>query len=157
MFSKIRLVLAFPSRIPEVLGTALTSSSNFFINFVIIQALTPAGPPACLATYGIHSMCRCKTMACHTIRSSAEDMPIPLHFSYPSGTLIAAAALHCKPPGVPDQAFAVNPSRLLFPYIGVLYDLAQCCGCCRERSFPFSSPLLAVGNAFIRSDGRHGE
>ena len=38
MFSKIRLVLAFPSRIPEVLGTALTSSSNFFINFVIIQA-----------------------------------------------------------------------------------------------------------------------
>ena len=42
VFSKLRLVLAFPSRIPEVLGTALTSSSNFFINFVIIQVRQPA-------------------------------------------------------------------------------------------------------------------
>ena len=47
--------------------------------------------------------------------------------------------------GVPKQAFAVNPSRLLFPYIGVLYDLAQCCGCCRECTF--SNSLLAVASS----------
>ena len=51
VFSKIRLVLAFPSRIPEVLGTALTSSSNFFINFVIIQAPAPAASRACPAMH----------------------------------------------------------------------------------------------------------
>ena len=29
------------------------------------------------------------------------------------------------------QAFAVNPSRILFPHFGVISDLLQCCGCCR--------------------------
>jgi hypothetical protein len=36
-------------------------------------------------------------------------------------------------PELCPQAFAFNPTRLLFPYVGVLYDLAQCFGCFRAR------------------------
>ncbi|EIE23620.1 hypothetical protein COCSUDRAFT_63147 [Coccomyxa subellipsoidea C-169] len=68
IFSKIRLILEVPAATPDILGAALTTSSNFFINFVIIQA------------------------------------------------------------------FAVNPSRILFPHFGVIFDLLQCCGCCRPRN-----------------------
>ena len=37
IFSKIRLIVSEPSAIPQILGSALTTSSNFFINYVIIQ------------------------------------------------------------------------------------------------------------------------
>ena len=37
IFSKIRLIVSEPSAIPEILGSALTTSSNFFIDYVIIQ------------------------------------------------------------------------------------------------------------------------
>jgi hypothetical protein len=37
IISKIRIILVAPSSTPDILGAALTSSSNFFINFVIIQ------------------------------------------------------------------------------------------------------------------------
>ena len=37
VFSKIRLIVNDPSATPLILGSALTTSSNFFINYVIIQ------------------------------------------------------------------------------------------------------------------------
>ncbi|CAK0783273.1 hypothetical protein CVIRNUC_006472 [Coccomyxa viridis] len=42
IFSKIRLIVSEPSAIPEILGSALTTSSNFFIDYVIIQAFAIA-------------------------------------------------------------------------------------------------------------------
>ena len=39
IFSKIRLIVSEPSAIPEILGSALTTSSNFFIDYVIIQVI----------------------------------------------------------------------------------------------------------------------
>ena len=38
MVSKIRLALLDPGRIPLIIGSALTASSNFFINYITIQA-----------------------------------------------------------------------------------------------------------------------
>ena len=40
IFSKIRLIVSEPSAIPEILGSALTTSSNFFIDYVIIQVVS---------------------------------------------------------------------------------------------------------------------
>lgn len=39
IFSQFRVVLANPGRIPYIIGTALPTSSNFFINYVIVQSL----------------------------------------------------------------------------------------------------------------------
>jgi len=39
--TKIAVVLTKPTDIPSVIGTALTGSSNFFINYVAIQVVTP--------------------------------------------------------------------------------------------------------------------
>ncbi|CAL8472023.1 g11565 [Coccomyxa elongata] len=82
IFSKIRLILEVPVKTPDILGAALTTSSNFFINFVIIQA------------------------------------------------------------------FAVNPSRILFPHFGVVFDLLKCCGCCRphnEKEKVWLNSSLSIG------------
>lgn len=37
------------------------------------------------------------------------------------------------------QAFAINPSRLVFPYFGVVTNLLQCCGLCSAPE-----PLLQI-------------
>jgi hypothetical protein len=42
------------------------------------------------------------------------------------------------------QAFAVNPSRILFPHFGVIFDLLQCCGCCRAFSSITILPLVQL-------------
>ena len=39
--TKIGIVLQTPTIIPDVIGSALTSSSNFFINYVAIQVSFP--------------------------------------------------------------------------------------------------------------------
>lgn len=41
MVTKIGIVLQTPTIIPDVIGSALTSSSNFFINYVAIQVTFP--------------------------------------------------------------------------------------------------------------------
>ena len=40
------------------------------------------------------------------------------------------------------QAFAINPMRLVFPYFGVIMNLLQCCGLCRELLNPSPTNLL---------------
>ena len=41
--TKIGIVLQKPTIIPDVIGSALTTSSNFFINYVAIQVSAPPG------------------------------------------------------------------------------------------------------------------
>ena len=37
-----------------------------------------------------------------------------------------------------EQAFAINPMRLVFPYFGVIVNLLQCCGLCSKLYHHFS-------------------
>ena len=43
-FSQLGIVINNPSVIPRIIGTALPASSNFFINYVIIQASSLCPP-----------------------------------------------------------------------------------------------------------------
>ncbi len=46
-FSQLGIIVNNPGSIPKIIGTALPASSNFFINYVIIQvSLPPAIRPA---------------------------------------------------------------------------------------------------------------
>lgn len=40
-FSQLGIIVNNPSTIPKIIGTALPASSNFFINYVIIQVSLP--------------------------------------------------------------------------------------------------------------------
>lgn len=45
-FSQLGALIDNPASLPSLLGTALPASSNFFINYIIIQARRPlAAPP----------------------------------------------------------------------------------------------------------------
>ena len=46
-FSQLGALIDNPASLPNLLGTALPASSNFFINYIIIQARCPlrAAPP----------------------------------------------------------------------------------------------------------------
>ena len=48
-FSQLGALIDNPASLPNLLGTALPASSNFFINYIIIQALRPLKRPPSFA------------------------------------------------------------------------------------------------------------
>lgn len=50
-FSQLGIVINNPSVIPRIIGTALPASSNFFINYVIIQASSLSARPALICPW----------------------------------------------------------------------------------------------------------
>ncbi len=58
-FSQLGIIVNSPGAIPRIIGTALPASSNFFINYVIIQVSLPHAsrahsPAVRLLLYGSH-------------------------------------------------------------------------------------------------------
>lgn len=159
-FSQLGVVIANPSIIIRTIGTALPSSSNFFITYVLIQVqpLSRSVPPICLMAGTLHTE-REVHFACH--RNLRVRTPILKGLRV--DTLLAetaalASAVHAHRPwscvslamkagdadgctdGLP-QAIAMIPFRIMYPHIGSLLGLFRLCGYCSEHSTPFPALL----------------
>lgn len=80
--TKIAVVLTKPTDIPSVIGTALTGSSNFFINYVAIQVATP-GRMLCWRWLQ-QGVPRCKSNMMHLAVSVPTLFPagkVAMHFT----------------------------------------------------------------------------
>ena len=56
-FSQLGIIVNNPSTIPKIIGTALPASSNFFINYVIIQVSLRLPLPHTPQTSFPHAAC----------------------------------------------------------------------------------------------------
>ncbi len=62
-FSQLGALIDNPASLPSLIGTALPTSSNFFINYMIIQARPR--PPPCALRYSALTCTACLTYAAH--------------------------------------------------------------------------------------------
>ena len=60
-FSQLGIIVNNPNALPSIIGTALPASSNFFINYVIIQV----GPPL---------PCRSPASSCNLLLVSMAEL-----------------------------------------------------------------------------------
>lgn len=108
-FSQLGIVINNPGIIPNVIGGALPASSNFFINYILIQV-------------GCRSPCRVHVLSCTACFSGCAKT----HEFHARGENIQSCWCDCV------QGLAMQTFRLMYPHIGSLVGLFRLCGHCSE-------------------------
>ncbi|KAK9836955.1 hypothetical protein WJX81_002590 [Elliptochloris bilobata] len=131
--TKIGVVLQKPTAIPDVIGTALTSSSNFFINYVALQALAFVPLRFLFPQYTI--ICdlayKLPTFRPETARAKVQSLqPLSVRYGYEIGTMMLiftmAMAYGVSSPIILPLALIYFILQLIYWRYTVLYVAERC-------------------------------